>query len=243
MSRPPSGGRHELGQNFLADRAAIATILRCVAETDGPIVELGAGDGALTVPLVSTGRPVTAIELDPRRAAALRARTTATVVQGDYLRFPLPAHPHTVVGNIPFHITTATLRTLLAAPGWEAAVLVVQWEVARRRAGIGGASMLTAAWWPWFEFRVRARVPARAFRPAPSVDGAVLTVARRAKPLVEDLDGYQRFVKRMFTGRGRGVRAILAGAGHRAAAAWAPKGALPKDLDAEQWARLWRLSS
>lgn len=243
MSRHLPGGRHELGQNFLADRAAVDAVLRCVAETGSPIIELGGGDGALTVPLVRTGRPVTAIELDPRRAAALRERTEATVIQGDYLRFRFPTHPHTVVGNIPFHITTATLRTLLAAPGWEAAVLVVQWEVARRRAGVGGASMLTAAWWPWFEFRVRARVPARAFRPVPSVDGAILTAARRVRPLVEDRVGYQRFVKRVFTGRGRGVGEILARAGHRAAAARAPEGALPKDLDARQWALLWRLSS
>ncbi|GGS23633.1 MULTISPECIES: 23S ribosomal RNA methyltransferase Erm [Actinokineospora] len=236
-------GPHELGQNFLIDRATIDAVLRCVAETDGPIVELGPGDGALTVPLGRTGRPVTAVELDPRCAAELRRRTGATVIHGDYLRFRFPRHPHTVVGNIPFHITTATLRRLLAAPGWEAAVLIVQWEVARRRAGIGGATLLTASWWPWFDFRVRARVPARAFRPVPGVDGAILTATRRPDPLVDDRAGYQRFVKRVFTGRGRGLRAILAKAGYREAAAWAPRDALPRDLSAEQWARLWRLSS
>ncbi|MGX7827482.1 23S ribosomal RNA methyltransferase Erm [Actinokineospora sp. 24-640] len=246
MSRHLSGGRHELGQNFLVDRGVIAAVLTCVAETDGaetggPLIELGPGDGALTVPLSRTGRPLTAIELDARRAERLRERTGVTVVHGDYLRHRFPWHRHTVVGNIPFHITTATLRTLLAAPGWRDAVLIVQWEVARRRAGIGGATLLTAAWWPWFEFRVRARVPARAFRPVPGVDGAILTITRRAVPLVADRQGYQHFVKRVFTGRGRGIGAILGKAGHPAAAkrAGVPRDALPRDLTADQWARLW----
>nr|WP_225312190.1 rRNA adenine N-6-methyltransferase family protein [Microbispora cellulosiformans] len=45
------GGRQELGQNFLVDDSVIAHIGDLVAETTGPIVELGAGDGALTLPL------------------------------------------------------------------------------------------------------------------------------------------------------------------------------------------------
>ncbi|GAA4437066.1 hypothetical protein GCM10023148_43740 [Actinokineospora soli] len=236
-------GRHELGQNFLTDKRVIDAVLACVGETDGPIVELGPGDGALTVPLGRTGRPVTAVEVDPARAARLRRRTSATVVEGDYLRFRFPREPHTVVGNIPFHITTATLRMLLAQPSWQDAVLVVQWEVARRRAGIGGATLLTASWWPWYEFRVRSRVPARAFRPVPGVDGAIMTATRRAAPLVDDRVGYQRFVKRVFTGRGRGLGEILTKAGYRHAARVVPRAALPRDLTAQQWARLWRLSS
>jgi 23S rRNA (adenine-N6)-dimethyltransferase len=43
--------RHELGQNLLADPHLIAVVQRLVRnETSGPILELGAGDGALTKP-------------------------------------------------------------------------------------------------------------------------------------------------------------------------------------------------
>jgi hypothetical protein len=41
------------------------------------------------------------------------------------------------VSNVPFNVTTPVLRHLLAAPGWEPAVLIIQWEVARKRAGVG----------------------------------------------------------------------------------------------------------
>jgi 23S rRNA (adenine-N6)-dimethyltransferase len=252
MPHPTHGGRHELGQNFLVDRAVIAAFADLVDRTTGPIVEIGPGDGALTLPLSRSGRPLTAVEIDPRRARRLARRTPAhvEVVSADVLRFAFTPRPHVVVGNLPFHLTTAVLRRLLEAEHWHTAVLLVQWEVARRRAGVGGATMLTAAWWPWFDFALHARVPARAFRPMPSVDGGLFTMTRRAAPLIEGRRvAYQEFVRRVFTGPGRGVGEILDRTGRLArpvvrewlrAERVAPY-ALPKDLTAGQWAALWRL--
>ncbi len=151
MSSAYQGGPHELGQNNLTSRSVIHRIDRLAARTTGPIVELGAGDGALTMRLAQRRRPLTAVELDPDRAQWLRARTPANVavVNADLTRFRFPTERHTVVGNLPFHLTTVLLRRLFAAQHWHSAILLVQWEVARRRAGVGGASMLTAQWWPW----------------------------------------------------------------------------------------------
>src|SRR6185437_8809459 len=89
---------------------------------------------------------LTAIEIDPRRAARIASRTTpcTRVVQADFLKYPLPRAPHVIVGNLPFHLTTAVLRRILHGPGCTDAVLLVQWEVARRRAAVGGATMMTA---------------------------------------------------------------------------------------------------
>ncbi|WP_214102900.1 23S ribosomal RNA methyltransferase Erm [Acrocarpospora catenulata] len=251
MSYSSVGGRHELGQNFLVDRSVIDDINALVARTAGPIVEIGAGDGALTLPLSRQGRELTAIEIDPKRASRLsgRAPGNVTVLRTDILRYRYPRQPHVVVGNIPFHLTTSVLRRLLAADHWHTAILLVQWEVARRRAGVGGASMLTASWWPWYEFTLHARVPARSFRPLPSVDGGLLTMSRRTSPLVEERDRYQHFVRRVFTGRGHGLPEILARTNHIARpelrrwlrANRITPGTLPKDLTAHQWASLWRL--
>ncbi|GAA4576360.1 23S ribosomal RNA methyltransferase Erm [Planotetraspora kaengkrachanensis] len=249
MHHPYQGGRHELGQNFLVDRSVIATIEGLVALTTGPIVEIGPGDGALTLPLSGSGRPITAVEVDPRRASRLarRAARNVTVVNADILRYRFPRHPHVIVGNVPFHLTTAILRRILPACHWREAVLLVQWEVARRRAGVGGASMLTAAWWPWYEFGLRRRVPARAFRPMPSVDGGLLTMERRGVPLVGERGEYQEFVRQVFTGRGRGIAEILGRVTHGDRASvrdWLGREnvsphLLPKDLAADQWASLW----
>ncbi|MFK4731189.1 23S ribosomal RNA methyltransferase Erm [Agromyces mediolanus] len=259
---PAHGGRHELGQNFLVDRQLVAEIVELVERSlpsPHPIVELGPGGGALTRPLAELGRPLTAVELDPARADRLRRElgARAEVVHADLLRWPLPRHPHTVVANLPFHVTTAALRHLLDSPGWQRAVLLTQWEVARRRCGVGGASMLTVQWAPWFRFRLRRRVPATAFRPVPSVDGGLFTIERREAPLVDPRArrAYQRFVAEAFQGRGATLAQRLAAAasasggslGAGAAKAWLRRRGIPAStppgrLAPEDWAALWDAS-
>ena len=179
------GGRHEHGQNFLTDPSIIATMTRLVAATDGPIIEIGPGDGALTSPVAQLGRPVTAVEIDTRLAQRLTQRLPShvEVVADDFLTYRLPTSAHVLVGNLPFHQTTAILRRILHSPAWTDAIVLVQWEVARRRAGVGGATMMTAQWAPWFEFTLHSRVPARAFTPRPGVDGGILTTGQLATAL------------------------------------------------------------
>ncbi|MDH6196923.1 23S rRNA (adenine-N6)-dimethyltransferase [Mycobacterium frederiksbergense] len=236
-------GRHERGQNFLCDRRVVADIVKIVSHTTGPIIEIGAGDGALTVPLQRLGRPLTAIEIDRLRARRLADRTSAEVVSTDFLQYRLPPAPHVIVGNLPFHLTTAILRRLLHGPGWTDAVLLMQWEVARRRAAVGGATMMTAQWWPWFEFGLARKVSADAFRPRPSVDAGLLTIRRRREPLIPwaDRRRYQALAHGVFTGRGHGMAQILR---HRVDRQWLHANgihslALPRDLTPTQWVALF----
>ena len=142
---PVHGGRHELGQNFLVDPGVRRRIVDLVPPGPEPVLELGAGDGAVTRLLADGARPVTAVELDPRRAGALSRELAgrARVEQGDMLRFALDV-PHHVVSNVPFAITTPLLRHLLGQRAWGTAVLLLQWEVARKRAAVGGTTLLTA---------------------------------------------------------------------------------------------------
>lgn len=248
-----SHGRHEHGQNFLVDARTIRDVVALAADAEGPILEIGPGDGALTGELLRLGRPLTAVEIDERLVARLRRRfgRRLGLVHDDFLRTRIPFGTGTVIGNLPFHLTTAILRKLLHDPNWGTAVLLLQWEVARRRAGVGGATLMTAQWSPWFEFSLHGRVPARAFRPMPGVDGGVLRIRRRDAPLVpaSERAGYQAFAHRVYTGPGRGLAAVLRRAAPEARAGvdrWLRESrigpnALPRDLDAEQWAALWAI--
>ncbi|MEV5543149.1 23S ribosomal RNA methyltransferase Erm [Saccharopolyspora shandongensis] len=229
--------RRELGQNFLIDRGVARRIADLLDPSPVPVVELGAGRGAITRELVHTGRPITAVELDPHWADQLRDECPGVrVITGDMLEFRFPRAPHVVVGNLPFGITTAMTRRLLGTPCWSEAVLLVQWDVARKRAA--GGSQLTAQWSPWYEFRLCGKVSARSFRPVPAVDGGVLRILRRAGPLVPfgEHRRYQRFVEAVFTGRGRGLTEIV-----RNVTGCRVRGlpALPRDLTAEGWVRLY----
>lgn len=249
-TRSVHGGRHELGQNFLIHTPTIDRIVALVADTKGAILEIGAGAGALTAGLAELGRELTAIDIDERRIAALRrTHQRVRVEHADALRHPLDSP--VIAGNIPFHLTTPILRRLLQQPGWHDAVLLTQWEVARKRAGVGGGTLLTAQAAPWFAFTLHGRVPSHAFRPAPSVDGGILSITRRGAPLVPlaQKHSYERFVGNMFTARGRGMAAVLATvcrsprptAKRRLTEAGVSVDALPRDLAPQQWADLWRV--
>lgn len=186
---PRDARRRRLGQNFLVDRAVIARVIDAVeVEPDQLIVDVGAGTGALTIPLARAGARVVAIESDPdwerrlrdavsRAGVADRVRT----VVGDFLSTPLPTKPYRVIANPPFALTTALFARLLDDPThgpWRADILV-QYEVARKRAATPPANLRTAAWAPWWSFRLGPKVPRTAFRPVPKVDAALLIVRRR----------------------------------------------------------------
>ncbi|NYF17006.1 23S rRNA (adenine-N6)-dimethyltransferase [Microbacterium sp. AK009] len=248
MPRSSHGGRHELGQNFLTHTPSIDRIDALVRSTRGSILEIGAGDGALTRRLAATGRRLIAIDIDEYRTLRLaQSLPGATIRQADALRHPL--REPVIVGNIPFHLTTPILRRLLSEPRWTDAVLVTQWEVARKRAGVGGQTMMTAQSVPWFEFALHGRIPRSGFTPSPSVDGGILTITRRDDPLLpaRARRNYERFVAAVFSGKGRSLDQILAGAAridrrvaqNALAHASVEQRALPRDLTAPQWAALW----
>jgi 23S rRNA (adenine-N6)-dimethyltransferase len=136
------------------------------------VLDIGAGEGALTAHLVRAGARVVAVELDPRRADVLRQRfPEITVVHADAASLRLPGRPFRVVANPPYGISSSLLRTLLA-PGSRlvAADIVLQRAVVRRHAS-GSAGR--------FSLSVGLMLPRRAFLPPPRVDSAVLVVRRQ----------------------------------------------------------------
>jgi len=136
------------------------------------VLDIGAGEGALTAHLVRAGARVVAVELNPRRAGVLRERFPGiTVVHADATSIRLPGRPFRVVASPPYGISSSLLRTLLA-PGSRlvAADLVLQRAVVRKYAS--GAARR-------FSLTVGLTLPRRAFLPPPHVNSAVLVVRRQ----------------------------------------------------------------
>lgn len=189
---PRDERRRRLGQNFLRADLADALVADAVFSPADLVVEIGPGRGACTFALARRGVRVIAFEKDPAWADALRTEVrrrglrNVMVVTGDALHARLPRRPFRVFGSLPFGSTTAILRRLLGDPGGPLlrADVVVQWEVARKRAATPPSTALSTAWAPWWTFEVGRRIPAAAFRPVPRVDGAVLHVLRRQPPLL-----------------------------------------------------------
>lgn len=153
------------------------------------VVDLGAGAGALTAPLVSAGARIVAVERDSARAGRLRRRfddARVTVLEQDLLEVRLPRRAYRVVASIPFSITTPLLGRLLdpAAMCLERAALIVEWGAGRRVCAVRPCDPRILWWSARYELRIAGRVGAQSFSPPPRVDAAVLVAARRASPLV-----------------------------------------------------------
>ena len=100
--------------------------------------------------------------------------------------------------------------------------LVVEWGAAVKRGLPWPSSVNGVVWGAWYEVSVARRLSRRSFEPPPRVDAGVLVFERRARPLVppERSSEYRRFVAVGFRRGGR-------------------RDALPRDLDAHQWAELF----
>jgi 23S rRNA (adenine-N6)-dimethyltransferase len=136
------------------------------------VLDIGAGEGALTAHLVRAGAQVVAVELNRQRACVLRERFPGvTVVHADAESLRLPGRPFRVVASPPYGISSSLLRTLLAPDSrLTAADLVLQRAVVRRYAS--GAARK-------FSLTAGLALPRRAFLPPPQVDSAVLVIRRR----------------------------------------------------------------
>lgn len=191
---PRDARRRSLGQNFLVAPGAVDRLVQAAQITAGElVVDLGAGRGALTLALARAGARVLAVELDRVWASRLRRAVSESgladqvrVIHGDLRRVSLPSEPYRVVANPPYGLTTAVLARLLDDPerGPRRADLLVQWEVARKRAARPPTTLRSAAWAPWWTFEVGPAVPRTAFRPVPRVDAALLIVRKREPPVL-----------------------------------------------------------
>jgi 23S rRNA (adenine-N6)-dimethyltransferase len=234
--------RRALSQNFLHDQAVIAEVIGTLHPPPGAlVVDLGAGAGALTRRLAETNR-VLAVELDPRWAAHLRTHAKAwgdvSVRHGDALTVAFPNERFHLVANAPFHIGTRLVRRVLTdAHGLARGVIVLQRAAAHRIAGDG---RFAATWAPWYELSVHGRIPPRAFRPAPSVESAILTIAPRAVPLLSPaaFADYDAFIAKIFTGRGNTLAQRVGGARVLSRAS-IPRDATPASVPPEVFARLF----
>jgi 16S rRNA (adenine1518-N6/adenine1519-N6)-dimethyltransferase len=203
-----------LGQHFLRP-ASVDRLLRVVdPRDDQDFIEIGAGSGALTLPLAARARRVTAIELDPVLAERLQSRAPANVaiVHGDALLADLAALAapgSRLVGNLPYAISSPLLRRFLDLRSRVVDMhVMLQAEVAQRLAAKPGGKdygILSVLYALLADVDVPLRFPPGAFAPPPRVSSALLRVRFLDGPRAEvpDLRALERLLHKAFARRRR----------------------------------------
>jgi 16S rRNA (adenine1518-N6/adenine1519-N6)-dimethyltransferase len=222
-----------LGQNFLQDPQALEEIVSAaeIQQTD-TVLEIGPGLGSLTRYLAASAKEAVAVELDqnliPPLKAILAPYQNIRLIHGDILKLSLKelnlGNGYIVVANIPYYITSAVIRHLLAqSPKAESEsrprriVLTIQKEVAQRIcAKPGDLSLLALSVQVYGKPRITAHIPAEAFFPAPKVDSAVLVVDIYPAPLIkqEFIETFFKLVKAGFSQKRKTLRNSLASGLH-----------------------------
>lgn len=197
--------KKSFSQNFLRDES----VLRRIAEEAGSsdtILEIGAGEGALTEELGKRARNVIALEFDRDLIPGLLRRfplsSNVSIIEADILHtdiLPLlhkgaPFSPSpsrkssessesgfrqwSIFGNIPYGITGKIIRLLVSLdPAPDKIILMVQKEVAERIVMKDGKqSLLSLAVALFGTPEILFTVPKEAFFPAPTVESAVIRI-------------------------------------------------------------------
>ena len=184
--------KHHFGQNFISNLELSEKIAeRAVQGQGGTVIEIGAGLGALTAPLLTRANKVVAIERDRDLVPFLHGKFEQYIHDGrlvvleedakatDYLRqFGIGPAPFILAGNLPYQITGPLLRRAVElASVIERAVLMVQLEVADRLCASPGSrsyGALSVFAQACFSVQRVSVVKRGAFYPQPNVDSAII---------------------------------------------------------------------
>ncbi len=224
IARHHLAARRTLGQHFLFDGNLTARIVRGAQYLAGRhVIEVGPGPGGLTRALLdSDAADVTAIEVDPRAAAAIQELAAQSggrlrLIEADALGLELSAltlPPRAVVANLPYNIATPLLvGWLRQAAAFERLTLMFQAEVAERicapanTPAYGRLSVLTQ--WTCAT-SILLRVPPAAFVPPPKVWSAVVRlVPHQVQPAPALFDTMERLTAAAFGQRRKMLRSAL----------------------------------
>lgn len=221
--------KKNLGQHFLVDRRYIDMIVLAVDPKPGDrLVEIGPGQGAITLPLLRRHGELTVIEFDRDLITPLMEASEGvgrlTVIHKDVLQVDFgklaaddghAAARIRLVGNLPYNISSPILfHALEHAAAVQDMTFMLQKEVVDRMAAGPGSKVygrLGVMLQAYCRVEALFDVPPGAFRPPPKVDSAVV----RLVPLPADAIGiadhalFARVVRDAFGQRRKTLRNAL----------------------------------
>lgn len=262
-----------LAQNFLRSSKLVRRLVGMT--TIGPsdvVYEIGPGNGIITAALANVARQVIAIEKDPELVPRLRQRfrslANVEIVGQDFLTYRLRSRPgcganlptvgrqtlnleYKLFANIPYNSTSQIVRKIINRRSHLSdAYLIVQKEAAQKFSGCPRETLFSVLAKPWFEFQIMCQLRRTDFWPVPQADSVLLSIRRRARPLLatQDIGPYREFVQYGFRRRKPNLRLSFKKVftykqwKRLARELDIPLNATPTKLSFEQWVGLYHVS-
>jgi 16S rRNA (adenine1518-N6/adenine1519-N6)-dimethyltransferase len=183
--------KKQLGQHFLTDQATAEMIVnRSGILPEDVVLEIGAGLGALTIPVARKAREVFAVEKDRKIIDILKTEILASnlsnvvIMEKNILKIDIKSlvenisQKMVVMGNLPYNISSQILVQLIESrKTLSKAVVMLQKELAQRitaQPGCKDYGRLTVMLRYCSDIKKIADVKASLFFPRPKVDSEVL---------------------------------------------------------------------
>lgn len=217
--------RKRFGQHFLCDQSVIQRIVSALNPRPADhLIEIGPGQGALTLPVLKQQKFLEVVELDRDLIPELEDRTRhagelkvyeADVLAFDFNSIKKDARLLRIFGNLPYNISTPLIFHLLTfVPIIADMLFMLQKEVAERLAAApstehyGRLSIMVQ-----YECEVELlfNVSPKAFHPPPQVQSSIVKLVpkRTNKLLAKDYDLFAAIVKQAFGQRRKTLRNSL----------------------------------
>jgi 16S rRNA (adenine1518-N6/adenine1519-N6)-dimethyltransferase len=182
-----------LGQNFLTDLStAMMIVEKSRLEPEAVVLEIGAGLGALTIPVAKTVRHIYAVEKDSSLVPILEKQldsshiTNVTILNQNILNINLQqlyeksGQKFIVMGNLPYNISSQVLVYLIQNRQWVTqAILMFQKELAERISAPPGGrdyGRLSVMLQYCATVKNLTEIKATVFFPRPKVDSSMIDV-------------------------------------------------------------------
>lgn len=217
--------RKRFGQNFLQDKQVIQRIVDAISPLpEQHLVEIGPGQGALTLPVLKKAGELDVIEIDRDLIPPLKARCAEkgklTVYQADVLDFDFSflakdGRPLRVIGNLPYNISTPLIFHLLqfASQITDMHFMLQKEVVDRLAARPGNSTYGRLSIMVQYRCQVMSlfNVDPHAFHPQPQVDSSIVRLIpyRELPYKAHDFAHFASVVKAAFAHRRKTLRNCL----------------------------------